>query len=297
MEKPLSRYSRSYLVAVGLLLLSACSSTTFVYNQLDYLVPWYVDGYVDLNPQQERHLDGLLAPFLAWHRSRELPAYLQILETIEGNLDQPQTPEMVAAVFSDFEAAWLRLEAESLDWLLDLGAQLSDAQIAQLMEELWERQADFEEEYLERTDEEFYQESYEDAKDNAKEYLGPLSDAQREQLFAFSRSLQRSDSAWLKARAQWLTKLGVLLERKPGWQQRVREAVAAQRENQSPEYQRVFDHNLQAICVVIAQLLDGRSEQQDLHLRDRLSSLREDLQSLVAEGEEAVPAPIPDSPG
>jgi hypothetical protein len=284
-HKALAKWSRVFVFG-GLLLLGACSGTTFVYNRLDFLVPWYVDDYVDLNQQQKQQLDGLLEPFLASHRSRELPDYMKILETIEGNLDRPQTPEMFAAVFNDFESAWLRLEGESLDWLFDLGAQLSDAQIAELMEELWERQDEYEEEYLERTDEEFLEDSYENARDNAKEYLGPLSDAQRELLLEFSRSLLRSDRVWLQARAQWLTELGVLLERKPGWQERVRAAVAAQRKDISPEYQRIYDHNLQAIYGVIAQLLTGRSDQQDRHLRDRLSSLREDLQSLIAEGEE-----------
>ncbi|MCB1690721.1 MAG: hypothetical protein KDI33_19645 [Halioglobus sp.] len=291
MQKPRFHWIRAGIVIGGFLLLAACSSTTFVYNRLDFLVPWYVDDYVDLNQQQKQYLDGLLEPFLAWHRAQELPDYLKILDSVQDNLDRPQTPEMVAAVFNDFETAWFRLEGRSLDWLLDLGAQLSDAQVAELMEELWERQDDFEEEYLDRTDEEFYEESYENAKNNAHEYLGTLSDAQRDMLRAFSDSLLRSDRAWLAARAQWLTKLGVLLERKPGWQERVREAVAAQRENPSPEYRRVFDHNLQAIYVVIAKLLDGRSERQDRHLRDRLTSLREDLQALIAKGE--VPAQPP----
>ena len=31
-----------------LLLLGACSSTSFVYNRLDFIVPWYADDYVDL---------------------------------------------------------------------------------------------------------------------------------------------------------------------------------------------------------------------------------------------------------
>jgi hypothetical protein len=272
---------RQVSLAGILLLLAACSSTTFVYNRLDFFVPWYVDDYVGLDQQQKQHLDSLLEPFLSWHRSRELPDYLKIIESIEDGLSRPQTPASVASVFGQFESAWLRLEGESLDWLLDLGAQLSDAQIAELMEELWERQEDYEEEYLTRTDEEFYEDSYEDALDNAREYLGPLSDAQRETLLQFSRKLLRSDRVWLQARANWLKELGILLERKPGWQQRVRAAVVAQRENPAPDYTRVYDHNLNAIYDVIAQILDGRSEQQDKHLRDRLSSLREDLQGLI----------------
>ena len=37
------------LAAVLLCLLGACSSTTFVYNRLDSILPWYLDDYVDLN--------------------------------------------------------------------------------------------------------------------------------------------------------------------------------------------------------------------------------------------------------
>tara|TARA_B110000503_G_scaffold105513_1_gene157433 strand:- start:26334 stop:27176 length:843 start_codon:yes stop_codon:yes gene_type:complete len=243
-----------------------------------------VDDYVDLNQQQKQYLDGLLEPFLVWHRARELPDYLNILEGVENNLNQPQTPAMIAAIFGEFEAAWLRLEGESLDWLLDLGAQLSDKQITELMEELRDRQNDYEDKYLERTDEEFYEDSYDDSLDNAREYLGPISDPQRELLYEFSRTLLRSDRAWLQARAHWLSELGVLLERKPGWQLRVRAAVIAQKESLSPEYKRIYEHNLKAIYVVVAQILNGRSEQQDRHLRDRLSSLLEDLRSLMVDG-------------
>jgi len=285
MAKALSRWCKVCVLG-ALLLLGACSSTSFVYNRLDFLVLWYVEDYVDLDQYQKQYTSDVLASFLLWHRTQELPDYPRILDQIEDNLSQPQTPEMVASVFSDFEAAWLRLEAKGLGLLLDLGVQLSDEQIDKFMEKLWERQLEYKEEYLERTDEEFREDSYEEAVDSAREYLGPLSDKQRELLREFSRSLLRSDHVWLQERAEWLAELAVLLERKPGWQQRVREAVAARRKNPSAEVRRAYDHNLQVIYTVIAQLLDGRSEQQDAHLRDRLSSLREDLQVLIAEGRE-----------
>lgn len=294
MAKVLSRWCR--VCALGaLLLIGACSSTSFVYNRLDFLVLWYVEDYVDLDQYQKQYTSDVLASFLLWHRTQELQDYLRILDQIEDNLSQPQTPEMVASVFSEVEAAWLRLEAKGLGLLLDLGVQLSDEQIDKFMEKLWERQLEYKEEYLERTDEEFREDSYEEAVDSAREYLGPLSDKQRELLREFSRSLLRSDQVWLQERADWLAELAVLLERKPGWQQAVKEAVAARRNNPSAELQRVYDHNLQLIYTVIAQLLDGRSEQQDAHLRDRLSSLREDLQVLIAEGREPASAQDPAS--
>jgi hypothetical protein len=281
-DSMLRRWRITLLVCV--VLLGACSSTTFVYNRLDFLVPWYVGDYVDLEQEQETFLDELLAPFLAWHRAKELPAYIEILNNVESRLDQTLTGDDVQALFAELEAAWLRLEGESLDWLLDLGETLSDEQIAEVMEELWERQREFEEEYLDRSEEEFYQDSYENLKDSAKDYLGSLSDEQRQLLHESSRRLLRSDQAWLQEREDWLKELAVLLERKPQWQERVREAITARREQLSPDYTRIYKHNMGVIFELTAQILNSCSEPQDQHLRDRLSELRADLKTLVAQG-------------
>ena len=43
-------YSRIGLIFV-LSLLGACSSTTFLYNRLDFLLPWYLGDYADLVAQ------------------------------------------------------------------------------------------------------------------------------------------------------------------------------------------------------------------------------------------------------
>ena len=290
MGRVLLRWCRLWVVA-ALLSISACSGTSLVYNRLDVLLPWYVDDYADLTGAQKTYLDELLAPFLIWHRTQELPRYLTILEGIEDNLKQPLTPVSVAAIFAQFETAWLRLEGEGLDRLLDLGARLSDDQVKGVLEELWERQHDDEEKYLTRTDEEFYEDNDDNLKDSARDYLGILSDQQRTLLHDASRRLLRSDRAWLQERADWFTQLAVLLQRQPGWQERVRAAVTARRENISPEYRRIYEHNMGVIYELIAELLNGRSEQQERHLRDKLAELRKDIETLIAQG--TTPTAIP----
>ena len=120
-------------VVIALFVVSACSSTTYVYNRLDFLLPWYMDDYVDLDAEQEAYLDELLVPFLAWHRAHELPVYLTALNRIEDSLNQPLTAEIVGTIVTEFELAWLRLQSEGLERLLDLGASLSDEQIAALL--------------------------------------------------------------------------------------------------------------------------------------------------------------------
>jgi hypothetical protein len=270
-----------------LLLLGACSGTTFVYNRLDFILPWYVDDYTDLNGHQEIYFEELLTPFLTWHRNQELPDYVRILANFESSLDKPQTPATIAAVFSSMEAAWLRLEREGLDRLLDLGAQLSDEQIAQFLETLWEQQEEYEEEYLDRSDAQFHEESEENLIDNAQEYLGSLSTGQRELVRQSSERLLRSDRAWLQERVAWLEQLAELLKREPGWQQRVIDAVAARRGELDPEYLQIYQHNMDVIFDLIAQLLNSRTERQNQYLRDKLAELRTDLETLVAQGKQA----------
>ncbi len=111
--------------------ISACSGTSLVYNRLDFLLPWYVDDYAELNQAQKAYLDELLAPFLTWHRNQELPNYVKILEIIEDRSQATARRPPVSRLFlPNLRQAWLRLEGEALDWLLDLGAHLSDEQIA-----------------------------------------------------------------------------------------------------------------------------------------------------------------------
>lgn len=268
----------------SLLTLGACSSTTFVYNRLDFILPWYLDDYAELNGEQQKQLDTLLSPFLSWHRSQELPRYVDVLDRIESSLDQPLTSEDVASVSAEFELAWFRLEGEALEWLLELGTHLSDEQVDSMMEELWENQHDFEEEYLERTEEEFYEDSYDNMVKSVQGYLGKLSAKQRQHLLEASGGLLRSDYAWLQERASWLQRMAVMMERKPGWQQEVRDAVAARNDNVSPEYQRIFEHNLGVINTMAAQLLNSRTGKQDRHVRNKIADLRQDLETLIAQG-------------
>ena len=273
-----------------LLCLGACSGTTFVYNRLDTIVPWYVDDYVDLNGSQEQQLDEELQPFLDWHRQQELPRYVQLLDELDGSLGQPITAKEVAVIYDGIEVAWLRLEEESLDWLLELGGTLSDEQVQEFLAYLQERQEEYEEEYLPRTEAEYREETYDSFADSFEDYMGRLDPRQLERLQQASADMERSDAVWLQERAAWLQRLAVLMQREPGWQQRVRDAVAARGETVSERYREVFQHNLEVIFSTVADLLNSRSEKQDRRLRGELADLREDLQVLIAEGEATSPA-------
>lgn len=268
-------------LALWLLTSAGCSSTTFLYNRLDFIVPWYMGSYVDLNRGQKDYLDELLQPFLEWHRREELPVYLEIIEDMEIAIDSDLSAEDVSSFALRFEAAWFRLEEKGLEWLFDLGERLSDEQVDRFIQELWKRQEEYEEKYLDRSDADFHRESYENLRDSLQDYMGRLNEEQRQLLQAAGGELVRSDNAWLAERATWLERLEVFLQRDPGWQEAIREALDKRNETVSEDYQQTYQHNLQVIAEAVADTINGRTEKQDKRLRRKLSGFREDLETLI----------------
>lgn len=275
---------RKTLLAGLLLTLAGCSSTTFVYNRLGFIIPWYVGKYVDLTRDQKRYLDQQLTPFLDWHRYEELPQYLGIIDDIEQSLAGQATAGQLEAIAGRFEDAWLRIEFRGLEWMLALGAELSREQMDEFIATLKEKQQEYEEEYLSRSDEAYRQEAYENLEDSARDFLGRLDRDQRSILQEAAGQLQRSDAIWLRERANWLLRMEEILQRDAGWQELVREALRNREQTTSAEYLAVYEHNTQVIYQALAELANTRTEKQDQRLRKRLEDLREDIESLIARG-------------
>lgn len=273
---------RSWLL-LSLLLLGSCSSTTFLYNRLDFLIPWYAGGYVDLDRQQSDRLDELLVPLLDWHRRTELPRYVELLDDIIRSLDEPVTVEAINGFSRRVEAAWFRLEGEAVERMLALGAELDDSQIQEFLDRLQKDQEKYESKYLKRDEEDYAEDAYDGLLDNAQDYLGRLNREQKKLTAEAAADMLRTDRAWLSERADWIGRLSQLLQREPGWQQAVRDSLAARDDTVAPEYTETVAHNTAVIQQWLATLLNSRTDQQDERLRKRLGSLRDDLQTLSDE--------------
>lgn len=277
----LARLGRSGFLLLLLLVLGGCSTTTFLYNRLDFLIPWYLGDYVELDRQQKRSLDDLLDPFLAWHREEELQRYIELLGQIEADLDAPVSAAQVAGHAEALVAAWERIEVRSLEWMLALGEELSDKQLAGFVDKLWEQQREYEEKYLPRSLAEYHEEAYENLLDSIQDSMGRLDWGQRTILEEAAAALQRSDGIWLQERERWVTRMAALLEREPGWQQGVRDMLATRDETTSAEYLAVYEHNTSTIYAAVARVLNTRTDRQDKRLRRRIGDFRGDLETLA----------------
>lgn len=273
---------RPALLLVLLALLAGCSNA-FVYDRLDWLAPWYVERYVDLTGAQRDALRDDLDRLLAWHRGTELPRYGALLERVEGDLDGPLSAATVAAWTAAAGDAWTRLKTRAVEPGLALGARLELAQMAAFDRALWQRQADYEREYLGRSDAEYRDDSRALLSEKLEDLLGPLSAAQDAELARAVGGLQRFDRVWLDDRRAWLARLSPLLERPPGWQDGLRDAVLNRDALRTPAYRRAFAHNRALLEAAVAAVLAQRDARQDERLRAWLGERRAELGALGRE--------------
>lgn len=276
-----------YLIPIAFAALLGGCSNTFVYNQLDWLIPWYLDDYVDLTRDQKRDFKEELRGLLRWHRNEELASYIVILDRIEADLRQPLAAAQVEGWANQGMAAWERIEERMLPMLFDLGGDLSDEQMAEFVARLERGQRELEEEYLERSDEEYVADARENLEENLSDFMGRLTDEQSGVIDAAAESLQRFDFAWLEERRQWLVTLAGLLQREPGWEDAIVAAMNERDRSHSETYRTIYNHNAVIINQAIAEVLNLRTEKQDARLLGEIEDFRRDLRKLIEQGKES----------
>ena len=280
--------ARLAAVLLALLLLAGCGNT-FLYNRLDWLIGWYVDDYVELSRAQEKVFQQRLRPVLDWHRREELALYAALLQQIEADSAAPLDADMVRDWSRQLLLALERIEARLWPLIHEIGADLDQAQMAELLENIRARQRELEEEYLTRTDEEYAEDNFDRLSENLRDFLGPLSAAQEDQIARAAQAMRRLDQAWLEERRLWLKTLHRLSAREPGWQAALRAAWAQRKEQRTPRYHAHRRHNMDIIHALVADVLNARSARQDRHLQRELDSLRDDLQTLIGQARTASP--------
>lgn len=83
--KTVERVLQSLLLLALLVSLQGCG-VKFVYQQVHWALPWYVDRALDLSSEQEKEFKLRLSAQLRWHQQTQLPLYIKTLNEWEGPL-------------------------------------------------------------------------------------------------------------------------------------------------------------------------------------------------------------------
>ncbi len=265
---------------IALIFLTGCSSTTFVYNRIDYLLPWYFASYVDLSRDQKQYLDELLIPFFSWHRHEELPRYAEIINSVEGLLDSEVKVENIALITLDVEESWFRLEDGLLLRIIPLAKDLTDEQINNFLQVMQTKTIESENKYLKRNDQAYQKDNYNRLRKNLRRFIGTMSKEQLDLVKIASNNMRRTDTEWIQNRKKLVANLSSILQRKEGWEKRF--IVITHRDDLvSKNYRDTYAYNIDLTHNLIAAILNTRTEKQDKKLRAQLSKYQADIETLI----------------
>lgn len=290
---------RCWIIGAGLLLLVGCSAVRLAYGQAPHLVYWWLDGYVEFEPEQGERVRDALADWFAWHRATQLPDYARLLAGAQRQMLHDVTPAEVCRWADELR---VRLETgyeHGVPALAEMVGTLKPQQLRHLERRYRRADEEFRDEYLQATRAEQLAESNKRAISRAELIYGELSEAQRALLVQGIALSPFDPERWLaerQLRQREIVDTLRTLQAEHADSARTQAAlrVFAAHAARSPrpayrEYQkRLFDHN----CGLIARLHNSTTPEQRRRGADKLKGWEDDLRALAAQRAEPARAGV-----
>ncbi len=285
----MNQFRKVGLILVAILLIQSCG-VKFWYNRLDWLVPWYLDDYIELSDIQEEQLELLINQKLIWHRSSQLPQYVLWIESLQSDIKSADIEQHYDTHQVKLRSFYEELLGEFAPDLAKAAAQLSDEQRKQLIENLEKEDKEWAEELKELTAEESLERRTENIKDSVSDWVGRLSDYQIGLINQWASEQQSTSVLRMAYRAKWREAFNNLLvlptDDEASFNKKTEELTSLFLQSsryQSSELKELFEINRALSRYYLIKLHASLSEQQKKRLINKLNDYKEDFESLIDE--------------
>ncbi|HZF27232.1 MAG TPA: DUF6279 family lipoprotein [Steroidobacteraceae bacterium] len=274
----------SWLVLLCLTLIGGCTAQ-FLYNRLNFLIPWYLGGHVSLDDSQEAELKSAIAALTAWHRSSQLARYSAFMRSVAVEIEQPVNRDQIEQASHTVEGFWVdiirELTPDAARWL----QSLSPAQVDELLASFTEDDEDSRDEECTAPSEKQLERRTKGITRAVKYWAGALNDTQQALVAAAAKDLHPTGCDWLESRAHWRDELKRALATHGDTQARdsaVRALLLDPRPSWTQAYRSGFEANRGRIIDLMAELDATWTPEQRKAIQAKLRKLAGDLDQLTA---------------
>jgi hypothetical protein len=276
-----NKYPIRLILIALVMLLTGC--TKFIYNQLDWLIPWYLDDYVSLNSRQEVMFEERLKGYLDWHRKQQLPVYADFLdaiaESVESGLGMPDLDKFQSRMEFLTDQLFIHLAPA----LLDLFEELDDAQVEELMRNLAGENEEYREEYVHTVEKNQRNRRFMKLQKFIERWVGELEEDQLGMLETWSQQYQMMGVEFIHARQVWQKRLHEILKRRKEHaflQPSLNEIFTNRRIGRTEQHQTKLKFNEKLLKQLYLDLHPSLSSLQRNHLVKKLKSYAGDFRQL-----------------
>lgn len=279
---------RLLLPIIAVVLLSACGPR-WAYTNLDWLIPWYVEDYIELDAHQDDELSVRLAYQLDWHCRTQLTRYADFLRALRRDLSVPGQPvraERWAEHFERLKEYWIDLIDQIGPDAVAIMVTASDEQIDTLFANIEKTNLDLEREYVEPPIETRRRNRQKRMQKRLEYWTGSLSGPQKELVAQWSHGLAETAEDWLAHRRRFQAALQRELEgRRPGrdYERRFLDLFAAPEKLRDPSYQEKIDINKRLTFFLLENISRSLTPKQRRHIVKRLDKLADEFDQLACD--------------
>jgi len=283
------------LLSSFVIVLTGCGPR-LIYPHLEWLIPWYVSDYISLDDTQKNMLQKRLLKQLDWHCRTQLPAYAESLRAIGRDFADAEQPINYAKI--QFHINKLMELYKGL--LKQIGPDIhailitaSDAQIAELFDNLKKQNQEFKAEYVNLPIPQLNENRQKRSIKRLKYWISNLTAGQKEAISAWSSQLVPTSKDWLQNREILQTEARRLLSQRgssPELSATLLELIVNSDQLRTPAYQAKIDANIDMTIQLIIRLDRLITPQQRSYLLKRIESLAADFDKLSCDPKD-VPRP------
>lgn len=277
-----------FVFLFSLVFISGCSSK-FAYNNLDWLVYWYIDDYIELTDAQEAKFDGKLATWLSWHKQQELGQYVEHLSTVKEQalMAEGLSPEEIASQFASARQHWDRLRQKLSPELAQMATELTDDQVVYLFAAL---EKDNQKEEDEREEEALDEAERIDDRtdrivDQIEDMIGKTTADQRQIIATYSPQYQSTFDHWLTYRRAVQAEARTLFATRDTNPEFVSELTALMLDPdayRSEQYVAITEQNRLLMATMLSEIHSTLTDKQKRKLSKEISAIIDDLEDLMS---------------
>lgn len=279
---------RSFIFVL-IIVLSGCSSK-LAYNNLDWLIYWYMDDYIELTTKQETVFDHHLESWIDWHRDTELTRYVSQLETLKSELANGQlTEQSINQHFEQASTHWIRVREKISPEIAAMAKTLSDEQVIHLFAALEADNKEKEAEYLEdsaQSEQEKAEERLEDITEDVEDRIGSLSEPQRAIVAQYAPQFASTYQDWLayqRTIQNAARKLFATRDSNPDFTENLVNVMSNPDRYRTDTYLQKREQNRQLYARMTAELAQTLTPVQKRKLLEKIQDIIDDLNDLAGD--------------
>lgn len=276
-------YKAFISLLMALLILGGCSRIGLAYRNLDIIIPWSLNDYLDMNATQKDWFDERLKEHLSWHCTTQLPDYLNWLDRLQHMVETNQVTESgLQARTDEAKLAIAQISRQITPSAVELLSQLDDKQVLEMQDAFAKDQRKRENEFLKQPLPKQISDRAERMEKRLSPWMGKLNPEQLQRIQRWSASLGEQNRAWLDNRSHWqkLFVAAVQDRKAADFPTRIAKLLQDRETFWTPQYREAYDKTEQAAISLLVDLMAQSTPEQRQRLLAKIADTRKDFTDL-----------------